>query len=113
VPISAASSVETSIVFRRDDAPATTRTSARGTSRSVASHATSAAFARPPVGGAATRSFHASPWRPASSVRTAAGETMTVTRPTPLRSQAMAERAAVERELEEIGTQLAWVRDYL
>ena len=26
---------------------------------------------------------------------------------------AMAERAAVERELEEIGTQLAWVRDYL
>jgi hypothetical protein len=25
----------------------------------------------------------------------------------------MAERAAVERELEEIGTQLAWVRDYL
>jgi hypothetical protein len=26
---------------------------------------------------------------------------------------AVAERAAVERELEEIGTQLAWVRDYL
>ena len=26
---------------------------------------------------------------------------------------AMAERSAVERELEEIGTQLAWVRDYL
>jgi hypothetical protein len=25
----------------------------------------------------------------------------------------MAERSAVERELEEIGTQLAWVRDYL
>jgi hypothetical protein len=25
----------------------------------------------------------------------------------------MAERAAVERDLEEIGTQLAWVRDYL
>jgi hypothetical protein len=26
---------------------------------------------------------------------------------------AVAERAAVERKLEEIGTQLAWVRDYL
>jgi hypothetical protein len=26
---------------------------------------------------------------------------------------AMAERSAVERELDEIGTQLAWVRDYL
>jgi len=26
---------------------------------------------------------------------------------------AVAERAAVERDLEEIGTQLAWVRDYL
>jgi hypothetical protein len=26
---------------------------------------------------------------------------------------AMAERATVEKELEEIGTQLAWVRDYL
>jgi len=25
----------------------------------------------------------------------------------------MAERSAVERDLEEIGTQLAWVRDYL
>jgi hypothetical protein len=25
----------------------------------------------------------------------------------------MAERSAVERELEEIGTQLDWVRDYL
>ena len=28
-------------------------------------------------------------------------------------STPMAERSAVERELEEIGTQLAWVRDYL
>jgi hypothetical protein len=28
-------------------------------------------------------------------------------------NQGMADRAAVERELEEIGTQLAWVRDFL
>jgi hypothetical protein len=31
----------------------------------------------------------------------------------PATIHAMAERSAVERELEEIGTQLAWVRDYL
>lgn len=31
----------------------------------------------------------------------------------PASIQRMAERSAVERELEEIGTQLAWVRDYL
>jgi len=28
-------------------------------------------------------------------------------------NQVMADRAAVERELEEIGTHLAWVRDFL
>ena len=33
--------------------------------------------------------------------------------PTRRYHHAMAERSAVERELEEIGTQLAWVRDYL
>ena len=48
--------------------------------------------------------------------RPRAGDTITVTRPTPGADgtiEPMAERAAVERDLEEIGTQLAWVRDYL
>ena len=62
--------------------PATTRTDERGTSSASASSSTSASFARPRSGGAATLAFQPSPCLPTSSVRVAPGETVTLIRAT-------------------------------
>ena len=51
------------------------RTSGRPISSDVASRLTTDALARPRSGGAATRSFQASPWRPTTAERPAPGET--------------------------------------
>src|SRR5262249_32822620 len=73
-------SESTSTTFARPVAPATTRTEPRGTSSVAASKSTSAAFARPRSGGAATRAFQPSPCLPTSSVRAAPGETVALIR---------------------------------
>src|SRR5262249_12073742 len=64
-----------STILSRAVCPETTDTAARGTRRRSASSRTTASLARPRSGAALTRTFHASPWRPASSVRAAPGET--------------------------------------
>jgi hypothetical protein len=69
-----------STTFARPLWPATTRTEPLGTSRAEESTSTSASFARPRSGGAATRTFQPSPCRPTSSVRAAPGETVTLIR---------------------------------
>ena len=48
----------------RDEAPAVSSRSRRARSRVLARRSRTASFARPPSGGALTRTFQASPWRP-------------------------------------------------
>src|SRR6266511_1395205 len=62
-------------IFSRDACPETSSTVARGTSSVFASSRSTASFARPSSGGSATRTFHASPWRPAKPGLRAPGET--------------------------------------
>ncbi len=63
----------------RDDAPLTSETAASFTPRVRAMSAHVASFARPSVGGAATRTFNAAPWRPTTAVRPDRGWTCTST----------------------------------
>ena len=67
--ISAASRPPTSTILRREACPATTATRPCPMSSAPASSSTSARFARPRSGGAATRARQPSPWRPTSSLR--------------------------------------------
>src|SRR5919108_701715 len=60
---------ETSTVLSRVPCPATRRRSAESTASVSARRASVASFALPRSGGAVTRSFHASPWRPTTPDR--------------------------------------------
>src|SRR5215203_5268971 len=74
------SSASISTILERPRCPATTRTDPADTSSAAASSSTSAWFARPRSGGAATLAFQPSPCRPTSPVRAAPGETVTLIR---------------------------------
>src|SRR3954452_13726920 len=66
--------------FSRAVWPETIDSERRGRPSSCASRSSTASFARPPSGGAATRTFQPSPCRPTSSLRRAPGETRSRTR---------------------------------
>ena len=74
----AAASYDTAIAtcLRRLASPRSTSTSRLGTPSDFASHATSASFARPSIGGAASRTRSAPSCRPSTSVRLALGITL-------------------------------------
>lgn len=74
----AASRPSTSTIFSREAAPATIRTSRRGTPSTLDSNRWSEPFARPSAGGAAIRTFQPSAWRPTIAERFAPGETRRV-----------------------------------
>ena len=67
-------------ILSRAACPETSATLARGTSSVAASSRSTASFARPSSGGSATRTFHASPWRPAIPGRRAPGDTRSLSR---------------------------------
>src|SRR2546421_2406020 len=64
-----------STILSRELCPETSFTASRGTERVSASRRTTASFARPASGGAATRTFQASPYRPTTAARSAPGDT--------------------------------------
>src|SRR5687768_12174176 len=70
----------TSTSLLRLASPPAMRTAERGTSSRPASSLTSASLAAPSTGGAARRTFSASPWRPTTSLRDARGCTRTENR---------------------------------
>src|SRR5207244_4332087 len=69
-----------STILSRPPCPETSVTASRGTDNVSASSRTTASLARPPSGGAATRTFHASPCRPMIPAREAPGATRSRTR---------------------------------
>src|SRR5207248_2767022 len=65
--ISRGSMPSSATVLSRDAWPETIATELAGTANVSASRRTTAAFALPSSGAAATRTFHASPWRPTTT----------------------------------------------
>ncbi len=79
-----------STILSRVPCPETSVTASRGNASVSARSRTTASFARPPSGGAATRTFHASPCRPTTRARAAPGAT---------RKRRRVETASMQRSL--------------
>src|SRR5438045_3347158 len=73
--ISAGPTPSSSTILSRPVCPETSVTDVRGIESATASRRSTASFARPSSGGAVTRTFHASPWRPMMPDLPAPGET--------------------------------------